>query len=136
MQNGRLYQLLIIGWCLTLKLSKYLIINKQLHKYYRDKILNEEAEELKNLCPMGVFDIEDLGKKKSNLVLLTYIEGAIVGDSRKCTTCRECIRSDKFRDKIDLGKLKDTFEFHVESVGTYHPKDIVIEAFKILKEKA
>ncbi len=59
----------------------------------------------------------------------------MVGNSRKCTTCRECIRPEKFREKIDLGKIKDRFEFHVESVGIYSPQDIVTEALKKLKEK-
>ena len=58
-----------------------------------------------------------------------------MGNSRKCTTCRECIRPDKFKDRVDLGKIKDRFEFHVESVGMYSPQDIVIEALKKLKEK-
>ena len=35
-----------------------------------------------------------------------------------------------------MGKHKDRFEFHVESVGIYKPQDIVIEALKKLKEKA
>lgn len=28
----------------------------------KGEIVGEDAEELKRLCPMGVFDIEDLGK--------------------------------------------------------------------------
>jgi DNA-directed RNA polymerases I and III subunit RPAC1 len=95
----------------------------------KEKIVGEEAKELKNICPMGVFDIEDLGKKSGGIK-------AVVSDSRKCTTCRECVRHDKFKDKIEIAKIKDKFEFHVESVGMYAPQDIVIEAFKKLKEKA
>ncbi len=90
-------------------------------------ILNKDAHELKALCPTGVFDIEDLGKGNCK---------AIVGDVRKCTTCRECIRPEKFKDVVDLGKIKDRFEFHVETVGVYQPADLVIEALKKLKEKA
>jgi DNA-directed RNA polymerase alpha subunit len=37
---------------------------------------------------------------------------------------------------LEVGKIKDKFEFHVESVGIYKPEDIVTEALKILKEKA
>lgn len=94
---------------------------------FNKEILNEDAKELKKLCPTGVFDIEDLagGKKR-----------AIVGDVRKCTTCRECIRHDKFREAVDLGKIKDRFEFHVESIGVYNPAELVVEALKKLKEKA
>jgi hypothetical protein len=35
-----------------------------------------------------------------------------------------------------LGKIKDRFEFHVESVGILPPEVLVIEALKKLKEKA
>lgn len=75
----------------------------------KEPIEGEDAKELKKLCPMGVFDIEDIGGK------------ATVGNQRACTTCRECIRHDKFSEKIDLGKKKDVFEFHVETVGMYKP---------------
>ena len=37
---------------------------------------------------------------------------------------------------MEVSKVKDRFEFHVESVGQYKPQDIVIEAIKKLKEKA
>ena len=65
---------------------------------FKQPILNQDAVELKKLCPMGVFDIEDLGKNNSNIPIINiiYIERAVVGDARKCTTCRECIRPEKF----------------------------------------
>lgn len=93
---------------------------------FRKEILGNDAKELKALCPVGVFDIEDIagGGKR-----------AYVADARKCTTCRECIRPEKFREVVDLGKQKDRFEFHVESVGVYSPADLVIESLKKLKEK-
>jgi DNA-directed RNA polymerase I and III subunit RPAC1 len=54
---------------------------------FKKDILGDDAKELKKLCPVGVFDIEDIagGKKR-----------AVVADARKCTTCRECIRPQKF----------------------------------------
>jgi DNA-directed RNA polymerase I and III subunit RPAC1 len=90
---------------------------------FSEPIEGTDAKELKALCPMGVFDIEDMGK-------------ATVADATKCTTCRECVRHEKFANKIDLGKLKDSFEFHVESVGIYSPEALVFEALTILKAKA
>lgn len=90
-------------------------------------IVDDEAKELKQLCPMGVFDIEDIGKGRSK---------AIVGDQSKCTTCRECIRHEKFAPRVDLGKHKDVFEFHIESLGIYPPEQIMIEALAKLKHKA
>jgi DNA-directed RNA polymerase I and III subunit RPAC1 len=92
---------------------------------FKKDITGEDAKELKRLCPVGVFDIEDIGGVKK----------AKVGDARKCTTCRECIRPAKFADVVDLGKWKDRFEFHVETVGHYRPEELVIEALKKLKEK-
>jgi DNA-directed RNA polymerases I and III subunit RPAC1 len=56
-----------------------------------------------------------------------------VGNARNCTTCRECVRHEKFADIVDIGKIKDAFEFHVESVGIYKPERLVFEALEILK---
>lgn len=46
------------------------------------------------------------------------------------------MRHDQFTGKIDLGKKKDVFEFHVESVGIYKPQEIVFQALEVLKQKA
>jgi len=96
---------------------------------FTEPIVDDEAEELKKVCPMGVFDIEDLGKKKGKQAIVK--NGGIA-----CTTCRECIRDERFAAKIDLGKKKQEFEFHVESVGIYTPDELVVEALAKLKEKA
>jgi len=87
-------------------------------------IKGNDAKELKKLCPAKVFDIEDIGEK------------AIIKDQRACTTCRECLRHDKFAKRINVGKKKDVFEFHVETVGVYTPQDIVLQSLQIMKEKA
>ena len=72
---------------------------------------------------MGVFDIEDIGKgRKDDSVR------AVVKDSLACTTCRECIRDEYFNERLELAKIKDRFEFHVESVGVYSPEQLVVEA--------
>ena len=63
----------------------------------KQKISGEDAEQLKKLCPMKVFDIEEMGN-------------AIVKNERLCTSCRECIRNPKFKDNIDLLKVKDHYE--------------------------
>lgn len=59
-----------------------------------------------------------------------------MGAQDKCTSCRECIRHDKFASRVDLGKRKDVFEFHIESLGIYKPEQIMIEALSKLKSKA
>jgi DNA-directed RNA polymerase I and III subunit RPAC1 len=53
---------------------------------FNKPIVGEDAKELKRLCPVGVFDIEDFGGTSK----------AVVTNARKCTTCRECIRPAKF----------------------------------------
>jgi hypothetical protein len=35
-----------------------------------------------------------------------------------------------------LGKKKDVFEFHIETLGIYKPEQIMIEALNKLKSKA
>jgi DNA-directed RNA polymerase I and III subunit RPAC1 len=91
-------------------------------------ITGNDAKELKAICPVGVFDIEDLAGGKG--------KQSIVKASEKCVSCRECLRHEKFADKVDVGKWKDTFEFHVESLGIYTPAEIVTESLGKLKQKA
>ena len=81
-----------------------------------------DAEELRQLCPKGVFTIN----KKGNIE---------VGNIRECTSCRECIRQEKFKDFIELGKIADHYEFHIESVGMYKPESIFFRAIEVLKDK-
>ena len=87
-----------------------------------EEINGDDAEELKQICPKGVFVIN----KKGN---------AEVGNIRDCTSCRECIRQEKFKNLIELGKVADHYEFHIESVGMYKPESIFFRAIDVLKEK-
>ena len=57
------------------------------------KLTGQDAVQIKKVCPVGVFDIED--------------GVAIMANPRKCTTCRECIIHNG--EDIDLGKRKDHF---------------------------
>ena len=86
------------------------------------EINGNDAEELKQLCPKGVFIVN----KKGN---------AEVGNVRECTSCRECIRQEKFKNLIELGKIADHYEFHIESVGMYKPESIFFRAIDVLKKK-
>ena len=86
------------------------------------EINGKDAEELKQLCPKGVFIVN----KKGN---------AEVGNIRECTSCRECIRQEKYKDLIELGKINDHYEFHIESVGMYSPESIFFRAIDVLKNK-
>ncbi len=87
-----------------------------------EEISGEDAEELRQLCPKGVFIVNKKGVSE-------------VGNVRNCTSCRECIRQEKFKDLIELGKIADHYEFHIESVGMYKPESIFLRAINVLKEK-
>jgi len=88
-------------------------------------ITGDDAQDLKKICPMGVFDIEDIGGSAT----------AVVKDARACTTCRECLRHPQFEGKVNVGKRKDIFEFHVESLGIFTPAEIVTQSLDTLKQK-
>lgn len=78
------------------------------------------------MCPMEVFDIEDLGQGPQ----------AVVARPRDCTICRECIRKDGWNEKVEIRRKADHFLFSVETVGAIKPEVIVRDAISILKEKA
>lgn len=90
-----------------------------------DKITGDKAQELVNTCPMGVYDIEDIGGQKQ----------AVVSKPFDCTMCRECIRNENFTKSIDLGKVRNHYIFTIEAVGMLSPVDIFKESLHILKEK-
>lgn len=60
-------------------------------------LVNEEAAELKEICPMGVFDIEDTNGVKQ----------CVAAYPRQCTTCRACI--ERFPGQVEIRKIKDHF---------------------------
>jgi len=90
------------------------------------KFEGQEAKELVNVCPMGVFDIEDTG----------MIKTAVVARPNNCTVCRECIRKKGWETRIRLARVKNHFTFSIESTGIYHPKEIFKRAITVLQSKA
>jgi len=88
-------------------------------------IKNQEADELVNLCPMKVFDIEELGNERK----------AVVKYPRSCTMCRECIRDVKWQDKVKLARIKKHFIFDIESTGSIPAPKLFIESIQILRHK-
>lgn len=75
------------------------------------------------MCPMGVFDIEDLGgsSRKGD----KSKRRAIVARPRDCTMCRECIRKDGWDRRVSLKRVARHFIFTVESTGILPPEEIV-----------
>lgn len=98
------------------------------------EITGDDARKLKKICP-AVFDIEDVGND-GKCDMITAAVRAFVKDDRADDTSRECLRHEEFAQKINYGKRKDVFEFHVESVGMYRPEEIVLQAIGVLREKA
>ncbi|XP_015900662.3 uncharacterized protein LOC107433811 [Ziziphus jujuba] len=92
-----------------------------------EEIEDKAAEQLKAKCPVGVFDIEDIGNGKKR---------AAVVRPRACTLCRECIRGGKeWEDRVALRRVKDHFIFTLESTGALPPEVLFTEAVKILEDK-
>lgn len=91
-------------------------------------MLNEEAEDLAARCPMGVFDIEDLGGGGSGKKGKAGAGGgkqAVVARPRDCTMCRECVREGPAKEKVKLRRVADHFIFSIESVGSLAPERIL-----------
>lgn len=86
-----------------------------------------EAEALVAACPMGVFDIEDIGKGTQR---------AAVARPRDCTVCRECLRPPGWADRISVGRVLGHYIFTVESTGGLDSRSLVNEALGILANKA
>ncbi len=68
---------------------------------FSSDIVGDDAILLKKTCPVNVFDV----KEDENYEFKAYVK-----DSRKCTTCRQCIRVTNFKDKVILEKIKDNYE--------------------------
>ena len=78
------------------------------------------------MCPLQVFDIEDIGGEQQ----------AVVARPRDCTMCRECIRTKDWSEYVDLRRVANHFIFSVESSGCLAPEILVQEAIKVLRKKA
>jgi len=98
---------------------------------FTSPVEDAQARKLVDLCPMKVFDIEDLAKGGKGKTTPT----AVVRNPRACTMCRECIRHEEFANTIKLMRVKDHFIFSVESCGMYRPEEIVVESLKVLMQK-
>jgi DNA-directed RNA polymerases I and III subunit RPAC1 len=87
-----------------------------------EAVAGPRAQELVDLCPMQVFDIEDSGS-------------AVARRPRDCTMCRECIRKPEWNGVVELSRKRDHFIFSVESTGALPPETLVTEALSILTDK-
>lgn len=93
---------------------------------FKTPIVDEEARELVSICPMNVFGIKKTKKREEVEIENIY----------NCTMCRECIRPDKFNEKIELGKQKKRYIFTIESVGAIKPEKLFLDALQIIRNKS
>ena len=95
-----------------------------------EPVIGADAEEIKGLCPTGVFDIEDIGSGKNKQRKLT------AANEDRCTTCRACSGHERLGLRFELGKRPNRYHFTVESVGVLAPTVIFAKALDVLREKA
>jgi len=102
------------------------------------EVYDREADDLVKVCPMHVFDIEDLGSEptaSSTSAEKSKSRRAIVKNERACTMCRECISNSRFTSSIALMRRKDHFIFTVESSGAMPAVDIFRQACQKFSER-
>lgn len=94
---------------------------------------DDEAATLVATCPMGVFDIEDVGRSITAAAAASTRGNrrAVVARPQACTMCRECLRPAGWEDRIRLRKVNDHFLFRVESTGALPAATLVKEALKV-----
>ncbi|CEM36954.1 unnamed protein product [Vitrella brassicaformis CCMP3155] len=86
-------------------------------------LVDAEAQELKDLCPMNCFDIEDTP---------TGVE-SVVTNVRQCTTCRVCM--ERFPGRVQVNKIKNHFIFNIESTGCIPADQLFERAVDVLRHK-
>lgn len=61
---------------------------------------------------------------------------ARVSNARADMCSRNVLRHDDLKDKVELSKIKDHFIFSVESTGAMRSHEVVVEACRVLQDKA
>lgn len=94
------------------------------YKYYPRIVFRENCDECLecvDACPRGVLGEED-GKPA-------------VLDTENCSMCKSCLRAcDK--GAVDVGYEEGKFIFRIETDGSVDPRDVLLKACDILREKA
>lgn len=108
----------------------------------RNDLLNKRTKkQLVASCPKHIFQYSNQspdspaaydGNVDENDLEDVEIE---VRNSRKCSSCRECIRDPSLIRCLTVGKEVNRYEFTVESVGVRPAYTLVKEALQILRQK-
>ena len=95
--------------------------------HIKQPITGADAKKFARCFPRGVIKLVDddaTGEKK-----------AVVDDPMKDTVSRECLRHDEFKDKVQLGRIRDHFIFSIESTGQCESDELFLDSVKALKVK-
>ncbi|KAI5786382.1 putative DNA-directed RNA polymerase I and III subunit Rpc40 [Peziza echinospora] len=90
-------------------------------------IVGEDARFFQQCFPKGVIGLEKDAE--------TGLEKAVVEDARRDTVSREVLRHERFKGKVELGRVRDHFIYSIESSGQFDSDELFIQAVKILKLK-
>ncbi len=107
--------------------AKWSPVSVAVHKYVPNitidysKCRAPECTACINVCPRRVLEVSQ-GK-------------IIVKDVLSCNICRQCVKTCPF-NAIKVSWEKDKYILHIESTGVLKPERIVLEAARILREKA
>ncbi|RPB27219.1 hypothetical protein L211DRAFT_834883 [Terfezia boudieri ATCC MYA-4762] len=93
----------------------------------KEPILGDDARFFQKCFPAGVIGLEKDAA--------TGEDKAVVKDARRDTVSREVLRHDRFKGKVELGRVRDHFIFSIESTGQFDSDELFIQAVKILKLK-
>ena len=92
---------------------------------FTEPIKGKDAEEFVKVCPMNVFDIEDLGNGPQ----------VVTARPLDCTMCRECIRDPVNEKRVKLRRVRDHYIFSIESAGQLKPEVMFRDAIIEFKKK-
>lgn len=84
------------------------------------KKVGKDAYDLVKLCPMKVFDIEDLGDGLDTAVVKRPLNCSyllVLGGHHGSSLCRECIRGEGKENDVLLYRIKNDFIFTIECTG-------------------
>jgi len=96
----------------------------------KQPIVGADAKKFARCFPRGVIGLEDDDDESG-----TGQKKAVVRDTMKDTVSRECLRHDEFKDKVQLGRVRDHFIFSVESVGQFESAELFVDSVRALKDK-
>jgi DNA-directed RNA polymerase I and III subunit RPAC1 len=109
----------------------------QPHISLLEDVRGDDAAALQRLCPLGVFDLEDVPAGPGARARGDGAAGRRlrVANPRLCSMCRECTRAPENERRVRLQRRRDHFLFSVESSCSLQPDIIVLRAVSVLRQK-